>query len=902
MASTDRTMHDRLIGIVWHDQAEARIYQKAVDNCLGDPDIARRLGKRPAANAEAVRAAMATEPPAARALEQTRETLAKFRTARNSLREVQAEQAARRGELFWDWRSAGSIAITLLFFLFGIRAESGILFWCFVAVLACWLTLACVQQDSRRTLSKAFAYCIWIPLERIAAVDSRYAGKLWATELRTNGVKPEVRHIVDVLLGDDIEELLLADSYEGLRVTASHKYLVSNNSTDKLARKMSQMDGGTIAVCGPRGSGKTTLLEGCVTHNDFAIFMSAPATFTPHDFLLSLFSRLCETYMTVRGFQPPDFTRLKVTHRVYRRIVPKLKKLALLASYALPSFVLIGIGTFATARTLEAKHADAAYSYVRYVFDETAQILLRVWRGESVGFSLLITILGVALWRSRRSSLWSRVAANVREFTGTIVGAALIVVPVITCFRDPTLEESFHDLGEQDLSWLLGVAFAGFLFWLFDPTDVDGEWSIVDIDVSKSFACRVFRLTCIIGALYMIHSAPTLHNIATDDDNPARVLSVLAGVLALRIGEWKPAPGEPQLITRCRNQLYRLHTIQSTTSTLTTGASQIASMGSTHATSITSIPPNFPDLVEEFRNLLSTIAFSRSLQGKRTVIAIDELDRLGDDKQALGFLNEIKAIFGVPHVHYLISVSEDVGAAFVRRGVPHRDATDSSLDDVVHVQPGTLEQSTRVLQKRAPGISDPYIMLVHALSGGITRDLIRYGRRVIESEEKARTGELAMVSRQLIAEELVETLSGFRVLLGRHEWTQEATPFLDSFRQLMQRLRSGARDFEGLVRALSNFVERASGTDGSQEHLQLPSETRRLLMEASAYAYFSLTMLEIFGVEGFVRRRQAAAFMEGGNPQLLAEAKQELGVSPYTAMGLLQSIRYAWNLPVQTRP
>ena len=65
------------------------------------------------------------------------------------------------------------------------------------------------------------------------------------------------------------------------------------------------------------------------------------------------------------------------------------------------------------------------------------------------------------------------------------------------------------------------------------------------------------------------------------------------------------------------------------------------------------------------------------------------MDRLGTDTQALAFLREIKAILGVPRVYYLISVAEDVGAAFVRRGLPHRDVTDSSLDDIVHVQPRT---------------------------------------------------------------------------------------------------------------------------------------------------------------------------------------------------------------------
>ncbi|MET9914885.1 hypothetical protein ABZZ74_50925 [Streptomyces sp. NPDC006476] len=129
--------------------------------------------------------------------------------------------------------------------------------------------------------------------------------------------------------------------------------------------------------------------------------------------------------------------------------------------------------------------------------------------------------------------------------------------------------------------------------------------------------------------------------------------------------------------------------------------------------------------MEEFHQLLKCIATEKVGEGKTVVIAIDEVDRLGADTEALAFLREIKAILGVPLVHYLISVAEDVGAAFVRRGLPHRDVTDSSLDDIIHVQPSTLKESRAILAKRSQRLKDPHVMLAHALSGGILRDLLR---------------------------------------------------------------------------------------------------------------------------------------------------------------------------------
>ncbi|MFI6439640.1 hypothetical protein [Streptomyces sp. NPDC050759] len=256
------------------------------------------------------------------------------------------------------------------------------------------------------------------------------------------------------------------------------------------------------------------------------------------------------------------------------------------------------------------------------------------------------------------------------------------------------------------------------------------------------------------------------------------------------------------------------------------------------------------------------------------VIAVDELDRLGTDVQALAFLGEIKAILGVPHVHYLVSVAEDVGAAFVRRGLPNRDVTDSSLDDVVHVRRCSLAESSEILRKRAPGIGEAYIVLAHALSGGIPRDLIRYGRRLLEIRLVTEQAELTDVAQALIIEEVAETLAAH---------LRVACPCQEPMDQLRGALR--------------HFV--AYDVDG----LGIPEESRRLIDEAAAYAYLSLTLLDVFGRPGFTQRRmEAARRSPDGNPDLLAEARQELAVSPYSTRPVIDGIRQAWRLePVSTQ-
>ncbi len=292
------------------------------------------------------------------------------------------------------------------------------------------------------------------------------------------------------------------------------------------------------------------------------------------------------------------------------------------------------------------------------------------------------------------------------------------------------------------------------------------------------------------------------------------------------------------------------------------------------------------------------------------MIAIDEVDRLGTDTQALAFLSEIKAILGVPYVYYLISVAEDVGAAFVRRGLPHRDVTDSSLDDIIHVQPSTVEESRAILAKRSQSLKDPHVMLAHALSGGILRDLLRYGLQIREIQDKTQSHELTDISRHLVLEELAETFAGFRTLLSKQQWTHNTSDVLASFRTLCGYLRAPCPCTEDeMLHTLEQFAFCSHATrpnpatadeePRSAARQELTSDARQLVDEASAYAYFSLTLLDIFSIEGLERRTQlAAAHGPDGDPERLADARQELGISPYSARPLIDTIRKAWSLPL----
>jgi hypothetical protein len=146
-------------------------------------------------------------------------------------------------------------------------------------------------------------------------------------------------------------------------------------------------------------------------------------------------------------------------------------------------------------------------------------------------------------------------------------------------------------------------------------------------------------------------------------------------------------------------------------------------------------PVTLPELVDSFRGYSARVAaWQRSSHGGqgRVVIGIDEVDKIRDSDRAEAFLNDIKAIFGIPGCLYLVSLSEDAMAGFARRTPTIKSTFDSAFDELVPVGPMTYRHSEQLLSKRVTGVPRPFIALCHVLAGGLPRDLVRAARALID--------------------------------------------------------------------------------------------------------------------------------------------------------------------------
>ncbi|WP_330279325.1 ATP-binding protein [Streptomyces sp. NBC_00569] len=884
------------------------MYARTVAASLDSPRVRRHFDARPGVTADAVRAEMSSPSTVGRALGQVRGSLVGYRRAVDGLARTRTERARARSTVGIDVRSVLVYpSVSAAVFIFIYTQSSGLSLWAELAAfvgagaLACAPTfLAISDSRSRQNLKNQLllvGYTLSLPFDRF---DVRRAAKSWERDLRDYGTPRAAIQVIEQLMGADPHSVLLPGDFAGLRSATDARWVVTGEASRQLERKLAALEDGTIAVCGPRGVGKTTVLQAAARSADvFSVTVRVPAAYTPYDLVLATFTKLCERFMAREDVEVPQLTRLSGFVRTRQHVRRVFRGIRRSLFFGIPAIALITLGTAKTVRTLWDRHREGVQSWAgttgRWITEHTEDI----WQGRSVGAGLAVTAAGLVFWRLGKSDRWRRRLLRWPGVTLRLAAACLILGPIVSLPFDADVRRHFLDALDLHAKGL-GVTFL-LLVMIFISL---GAYILGETTHRHVLAplWKVASALLLALALWIFLRIAVIRGILLDPDNSARVAYAVAGMLLLKVGSLRVRSEEPELVTKCRDHLIQLRTTQSTSAALNVGASGPATIGSTHTSSLASIPPNFPQLVEDLRARLADVAKHVKKQGGRTIICIDELDRLGSDKQALAFLSEIKAILGVPSVHYLISVAEDVGAAFIRRGLPHRDATDSSLDDILHVQPGDLTQSLNIMDERARDFPKPYVFLAHALSGGLPRDLIRYGRRMLEMHSEIASGqqasavELTEISRRLIVEELSDTLGGFRTLLAKQQWTHQNATWLSGYRVVMDQLRTACPHSTTELVASLEYVAASGVAPATGPVASLPEAAQQLITEASAYTYYVLTLFQIFHPEDFEDRRTRASTTPAGRPQFLAEARLELAVSPHTARPMIDSARAAWHL------
>lgn len=286
-------------------------------------------------------------------------------------------------------------------------------------------------------------------------------------------------------------------------------------------------------------------------------------------------------------------------------------------------------------------------------------------------------------------------------------------------------------------------------------------------------------------------------------------------------------------------------------------------------------PLSYPEIVSTFRTYAQEVA--THLRPEHSLyIGIDELDKIGSGDDAERFLNEIKGIFGLSNTYFMISVSDDAMNAFERRGLPFRDSFDSSFDEIIRVGPLDYEESLRLLNRRVLGLPEPYVAFCHCLSGGLSRDLIRAARSVIQEGNKLPDGTASLepICAMVIREELRNKARAIVESAMKHPMSPELLTMLHHLGH--RGVMSPAKEVleQTLIHAL----------DG-------PS------LEFAVYAYFCATLEEIFTSDLTLDRVGSGDIFDD-----LAAARYAFALDSQLVWRMISSVRQSWGLVVWEAP
>jgi hypothetical protein len=372
------------------------------------------------------------------------------------------------------------------------------------------------------------------------------------------------------------------------------------------------------------------------------------------------------------------------------------------------------------------------------------------------------------------------------------------------------------------------------------------------------------------------------------------------------------------LVVTARKHLSRVRYLQTSTSGLSGGLSLLGRISTQVSRSVSHAeqPLSYPEVVAEFRNFAASVAADVHRRGDRAFIGVDELDKIGSAEQAERFLNEVKGIFGIPHLYFMVSVSDDALNAFERRGLPLRDAFDSSFDEILRVEPLSYFESRRLLYRRVIGLTEPYVAFCHCLAGGLARDVIRAARQVARNaatltidrplqvtsraaesdggvsterellyvEPSACLPTLSHISAAVLHDELQGKIRALSQVVGRID-SEDVAELQYTLHDIATRLVAG--------QPIINIVSLISKSDNAE-----PPATARVRLDLSAYAYFCATLQEIFTdrLDDAHMVKATSNSSEPGSFDALAAARNAFTTNTLLAWNLITQCRNAWSL------
>jgi hypothetical protein len=774
-----------------------------------------------------------------------------------------------------------------------------------------------------------------------------------ADELFREGTLPIATAFVNARAGDLAAITMEAPAESGLYDTRPHPNPVATKAIEKVEDWLSRMKGASIGIAGPRGAGKTTLIEyfcpanpgdtpsSEITRNWVRLRVSAPVEYVPLDFICHLVAGLCEAILLMHPLRgpsptdsaPPTGSRSKQAWLWLRRIdaapgYPGMLSLATLMSAVLLAAITIaddehlaraGIAVLAmgtlVAVTVFGRAAWPIIPRPRPTLSSLPRTLTMIATSTLTICLAGLLIAGFAVGQGAPDAAsFLTESAVAGAATALLFVFAMVAVPPSPARRAAVCAALAALAACAALRWqpphpaLLGwgctATAAGATLLLVIPL-------VPKVGVSFQTACAALVIAGLAstglarfpGALnYPLCAACGLLAAGIVGLRPPRSRRgrfLFAGPDSVPVWpvDGERASAQESKTQEIAEQATQLHGYLEYAQTLSRGLSRTwtagvggnlplsYAYGTSSAASWARQPLTVPVAVAQFRKLAEQVA---QLDGG-ALVCIDELDKLEYDKSTT-FLNDIKAIFGVPRTFFLASVSENAAAGFERRGVPFRDVFDSSFDDIVLAGYLNWPDSQELLSGLVVGIYAPFKALCYMFAGGLARDLIRAARDIVSCGDREGKVRLSVAVTQLCRDEMLGKTHGvFRELASLTE-DEYAMALLAHVQSSDERFEIAA-DYLEWSDHVSTWIR--DTTDGA---VVAPGAGKalRFARELAVFGYFTATVHQFFSEE-LSRDR-----FEGANIERLARARQAMAVSPIVAERDIIEFRSSfpgWRLP-----
>lgn len=263
-------------------------------------------------------------------------------------------------------------------------------------------------------------------------------------------------------------------------------------------------------------------------------------------------------------------------------------------------------------------------------------------------------------------------------------------------------------------------------------------------------------------------------------------------------------------------------------------------------------PVSLPGLTAECSRFLELTA---SVFGGRSVVVLDELDKIKEPDELEKLLRGVKGILTSHRVHFLLTVSEDALARFSTRQRTSRDILESTFEEIVVLDRVNLTLAEHIVLTVSD--YDATLQLPQSTSAtlfwifgsGIPREIKRYALLCRDAGLDPVRSRALEVWRILYAE-LIENISSWAALVGGED--RYSYYFLSTLDKLRNSIPAEtfhvqqASDWVSDLLKISLHWKRLIATILTDEHSDKKADQEELSAQARAIAYpFRRAMLEI---------------------------------------------------------